>query len=206
MSLYTDRGSHYFHTPSAGGEVDRSRPTQVGRELERLGVDHIAAGARTLGTGVPTLQDGLVKELALARIPTIPAADVFLRDIYIPAHNARFGVVAGQTGTAFVRTPGVELDEILCVQEERRVGNNNYVTFNKLKLQIPESPLHAHFVKARVKVRLLPRRRPRDLPRPAMPSGQCRKRLVADRQAARAVPATSKPPRRRSTSAKTLLC
>ena len=43
LSLYTDRGSHYFHTPVAGGEVDRSRPTQVGRALERLGVEHIAA-------------------------------------------------------------------------------------------------------------------------------------------------------------------
>ena len=33
LSLYTDRGSHYFFTPQAGGKVDRSRPTQVGRAL-----------------------------------------------------------------------------------------------------------------------------------------------------------------------------
>ena len=30
-SLYTDRGSHYFHTPEAGGKVDKDNPTQVGR-------------------------------------------------------------------------------------------------------------------------------------------------------------------------------
>ena len=42
MSLYTDRGAHYFHTPKAGGEIDRSHPTQVGRALEQLGL-------RTLG-------------------------------------------------------------------------------------------------------------------------------------------------------------
>ena len=37
MSLYTDRGAHYFHTPKAGGEIDRGHPTQVGRALEQLG-------------------------------------------------------------------------------------------------------------------------------------------------------------------------
>jgi hypothetical protein len=43
LSLYTDRGSHYFSTPEAGGKVDRTCPTQVGRALEHLGVEHIAA-------------------------------------------------------------------------------------------------------------------------------------------------------------------
>jgi transposase len=42
-SLYTDRGSHYFFTRKAGEAVDRSRPTQVGRALERLGIEHIPA-------------------------------------------------------------------------------------------------------------------------------------------------------------------
>ena len=41
-------------------------------------------------------------------------------------------------------------------QEERQVGNDNCVSFNRLKLQIPESPLRAHFVKTRVKVRQYP--------------------------------------------------
>jgi len=43
MSLYTDRGAHYFHTPKAGGEIDRSHPTQVGRALSQLGVEPIGA-------------------------------------------------------------------------------------------------------------------------------------------------------------------
>ncbi|MCY4550308.1 MAG: hypothetical protein OXC28_18230 [Defluviicoccus sp.] len=41
--LYTDRGSHYFHTPEAGGKVDKGRRTQVGRALHQLGIEHIAA-------------------------------------------------------------------------------------------------------------------------------------------------------------------
>jgi Helix-turn-helix domain len=42
-SLYTDRGSHYFHTPQADGPVDKDRLTQVGRALKYLGVEHIPA-------------------------------------------------------------------------------------------------------------------------------------------------------------------
>ncbi len=60
---------------------------------------------------------------------------------------------AEQDGSAFVAIAGVDLGEILCVQEERHVGNDNCVSFNRLKLQIPASPLRAHFVKASVKVR-----------------------------------------------------
>lgn len=40
-SFYTDRGSHYFVTPKAGGEVDRDNLTQVGRGLSELGIEHI---------------------------------------------------------------------------------------------------------------------------------------------------------------------
>ena len=160
MSLYTDRGSHYFYTPTAGAPVDHKQLTQVGRALEKLGVEHIAAySPQARGRSermFQTLQDRLVKELALEGIDTLEAANVYLRDVYIRAHNARFAIEAEQPGAAFTPVPGVELDEILCVQEERQVGNDNCVSFNRLKLQIPQSPLRAHFVKARVKVRQYP--------------------------------------------------
>ena len=41
-------------------------------------------------------------------------------------------------------------------QEERQVGNDNCVSYRTLKLQIPESPMRPHFVKARVKVHIYP--------------------------------------------------
>ena len=160
MSLYTDRGTHYFYTPEKGGEVDRGRLTQVGRALEQLGVEHIGAySPQARGRSermFETLQDRLVKELALHRITSVEAANVFIRGVYLPAHNARFAVKAAESGSAFTPIPGVNLDEILCVQEERQVGNDNCVSFRTLKLQIPESPLRPHFVKARVKVHLYP--------------------------------------------------
>ena len=112
LSLYTDRGSHYFYTPEAGGKVDRTRPTQVGRALAHLGVDHIAAySPKARGRSerlFHTLQDRLVKELALAGITAVEAANGFIRTVYIPAHNARFAVKAEQDGSAFIAIPGVD--------------------------------------------------------------------------------------------------
>src|SRR6202789_684553 len=103
-----------------------------------------------------TLQDRLPKELRLAGVTDIEAANAFLRDVYLPAHNARFDVDPAGEGSAFTPIPGVDLDEILCVQEERQVMNDNCVSYRTLKLQIPESPMRPHFVKARVKVHVYP--------------------------------------------------
>ncbi|MGH6857038.1 MAG: hypothetical protein ACRECP_05170 [Methylocella sp.] len=104
-----------------------------------------------------TLQDRLVKQLALEGIDTLEAANLFLREVYIPAHNARFAIEAEQPGTAFTPVPGVDLDEILCVQEERHAGNDNCDSFNRLNPRtVIRGPLRAHFVKARVKVREYP--------------------------------------------------
>ena len=159
MSLYTDRGSHYFRTPKAG-EIDRGCPTQVARALEQLGVNHIGAfSPQARGRSeraFQTLQDRLVKELKLAGITTAEAANAFIREVYLPAHNARFAVDPAGEGSAFTPIPGVDLDEILCVQEERQVMNDNCVSYRTLKLQIPESPMRPHFVKARVKVHVYP--------------------------------------------------
>jgi hypothetical protein len=160
LSLYTDRGSHYFYTAEAGGKVARGEPTQVGRALAHLGVEHIAAySPQARGRSerlFQTLQDRVPKELVLAGITTMAEANAWLRDTYIPAHNARFATKAEQEGSAFVAVPGLDLAEVLCVQDERVVGNDNCVSFLNRKLQIPESPLRPHFVKASVKVHHYP--------------------------------------------------
>ncbi|OLD29913.1 MAG: hypothetical protein AUI18_02220, partial [Candidatus Rokubacteria bacterium 13_1_40CM_2_70_45] len=68
-ALYTDRAGWAFHTPKAGGPIDRDRLTHVGRALARLGIDHIGAyspQARGRGERLNrTLQDRLVNELRL---------------------------------------------------------------------------------------------------------------------------------------------
>ncbi len=81
------------------------------------------------------LQDRLVKELVLAGITEVEAANDFIRTVYIPAHNAQFAVKAEQEGSAFVAILGVDLTEMLCEQEDREVGTDNTVAFNCLRLQ-----------------------------------------------------------------------
>ncbi|HEX3523485.1 MAG TPA: hypothetical protein VHT52_15515 [Stellaceae bacterium] len=96
------------------------------------------------------------RELKLVGITTIEAANAFLRKVYLPDYNARFAIEPAGEGSAFTPIPGVDLDEILCVEEERQVGQDNCVSYRTLKLQIPESPMRPHFVKARVKVHVYP--------------------------------------------------
>lgn len=155
-SLYTDRGSHYFHTPEAGGTVDKRALTQVGRALEQLGIEHIAAyspEARGRCERVfRTLQDRLPKELALAGIDDPAAANAFIRAVYLAEHNARFAVVPEQPGSAFVAAEPGQWRDVLCIQETRQVGNDNTVRWKGRILQIPESPLRPHFVRAKVRV------------------------------------------------------
>jgi hypothetical protein len=157
LSLYTDRASHYFHTPEAGGPVDRKRPTQVGRALAHLGVEHIAgllaAGAGPLGAAVSDLAGPAGEGSGAGRDQHCRGRRPVIREVYVPAHNKRFAVKAEQDGSAFVAIPGVDLTEILCVQEDRQVDKDNTVVFARVRLQIPPSPLRPHFVKARVRVR-----------------------------------------------------
>lgn len=155
-SLYSDRGSHYFHTPQAGGAVDRDKPTQVGRALAQLGIEHIAAyspeargrSERAFGTH----QQRLPRELARAGITTIEAANRYLEQVYRPRHNAEFAVPAAQPGTAFVPFIGGSLPDILCEHHERVVGNDNCVRFQGRCLQIQSDAMRHHYVKRRVRV------------------------------------------------------
>jgi transposase len=158
--LYTDRGSHYFHTPKAGEPVSKTLRTQVGRALAQLGIRHIAAySPEARGRSeraFRTLQDRLPKELSLAGIATIAAANRFIAERYLPEHNAAFAIAPEQAGSAFVPDGTGQARAILCIQEERRVGNDNTVKWHGLILQIPPSPLRPHFVRATVRVHEYP--------------------------------------------------
>ena len=159
-ALYTDRGSHYFHTPKAGEKVSKSQLTQVGRALKQLGIEHIAAySPQARGRSeraFRTLQDRLPKELKLAGIRSVAGANRWLAKTYIPAYNAAFAIAAEQDGSAFLKDRSAAWAEILCVQEERVVGNDNTVKWNRLRLQLPPSRLRPHFVKATVCVHEYP--------------------------------------------------
>lgn len=159
-SLYTDRGTHYWYTEEAGGKVDKTRLTQVHRALQQLGITLIPAyspEARGRSERVfRTLQDRLPKELALAGITEMAAANVFLRTRFVPAYNQRFAVPAAETGTAFVPWSGTNLADTLCIQEDRVVANDNTVRYQGRSLQIPADTHRFHYVKVMVRVHAYP--------------------------------------------------
>jgi len=139
-ALYSDRGSHFWLTPKAGGKIDPHRVTQVGRALRELGVQMIPAyspqargrSERNFGTW----QGRLPQELRLRGIRSLETANRFLRQHYIDEFNARFQVPAAQRGSAFVRRSSRDLDLIFALQFQRTVNRDNTVSVQNLQLQI----------------------------------------------------------------------
>lgn len=144
IALYTDRAGWAFYTPTAGGKVDRTRPTQIGRALQRLGIEHIPSYSPQ-GRGRSerlnrTLQGRLINELALAGIRTVEAANVYLRERFIADYDEEFAHPPADATQAFIALHDVDLDQILCHEELRTVGQDNVVTLERLPLQLPRQP------------------------------------------------------------------
>lgn len=139
-ALYTDRAGWAVHTPTSGSAPDRTRLTQVGRALARLGIEHIlgfspqARGRSERANG--TLQGRVVNELRVAEIRTVAAANRYLREHFIPDYNATFTVPPADPASAFVPLGPADLDQILCHEEERVVARDNTVSLDGRHLQI----------------------------------------------------------------------
>ena len=159
-SLYTDRGSHYWITPEAGGKVDRLHRTQFGRAMHQLGVEMIPAySPQARGRCermFATHQERLPKELAARGIHTMQQANRYLAEHYRAAFNEEFTVPAAEPGTAFVPFVGPALTDTLCEHHERTVGRDNCVSFQGKRLQIPAQAHRCHFIKVRVRVHRYP--------------------------------------------------
>ena len=159
-ALYTDRGGHYFHTPKAGGKVDKTRLTQVGRALAQLGITHIPSyspeARGRMERAFETLQKRLPPELRLHGITTITAANRYLKQRFVPDYNARFAIAAAEPGSAFLPYAGRPLGDVLSVQEDRQVGRDNCIQWNGRSLQIPPQRHRRHYVKATLRVHEYP--------------------------------------------------
>jgi hypothetical protein len=155
-SLYSDRGSHYFTTPQAGGKVDKVNLTEVGRALKQLGIEHIAAySPEARGRSeraFQTHQGRLPQELARAGITDMASANRYLDEVYRHAHNREFAVASTLEGTAYVPFISGSLPDILCEQHERRVDNDNCVRFEGMTLQIAADEYRYHYVRTTVRV------------------------------------------------------
>jgi hypothetical protein len=139
-ALYSDRASHFFWTPRAGGKVDAERPTQVGRALQELNIRMIPAyspqarGRSERGFG--TWQGRLPQELRLQGIRTLEQANQFLREHYVAEFNQQFQVSALQPGKAFLPCRRKDLDVVFSVQQRRVVNRDNTVVVGGKVFQI----------------------------------------------------------------------
>ncbi len=59
---------------------------------------------------------------------------------FLPAFNAEFGRPPADPASAFVPLGRVDLDQILCVEDERTVGRDNVVTADRVPLQLAKQP------------------------------------------------------------------
>ncbi len=152
-SLHTDRGSHYWTTRAADGNVDTVNLTQFGRAMGQLGSDDPGLFAGGRSERVFSTHRDRLKELALAGITEMKAANRYLTETCLPAHNAEFTQPPPADGLAFVACRDIAVpDDILCGRFERTVRKDNCVHFEGRVLQIPADRHRCHYVKARVRI------------------------------------------------------
>ena len=137
----------------------RLDPTQVTRALEELGIASIPAHSPQAKGRIERLwgtwQDRLVRELALAGITDLDAANAFLPG-YIERHNRRFAVLADDPELAYQSlAKDVDLDFVLGLRYERRVANDNTVQLNGERYQIPPGTWRRSYAQAVVEVCLM---------------------------------------------------
>lgn len=155
-ALYNDRASHFVYTPPGSDKPDRTRRTQVGRALDQLGIELIPANSPQARGRCERLyrtwQGRLPQELRVRGITTVEEANAFLAGPWLEIHDRIFSVSAEEPGTAFVSADGADLDKIFSVQEDRTVGNDNTVQFERLTLQIPKQSYRFNLARCHVLV------------------------------------------------------
>jgi transposase len=160
QAVYADQHT-IFQSPSQPtleqeltGELPR---TQFGRLVDELGIQLIAARSPQAKGRIErlwgTLQDRLVKELRKAGASDLQSANRVLA-AYLPKFNARFQVKAAQPGSAYVPWPQERHPvDYFCFKYTRKVTNDNTVSLDGHRLQIPSGPQRQSYAKARVELR-----------------------------------------------------
>lgn len=150
VAFYVDKDGIYKVNRQATVEEelrDKEPISQFTRAMGELGVEMIFADSPQakgrVERGFGTHQDRLVKELRLAGICDIEAANRFLREAYIPKHNRLFAVEpADPIDVHKPLLPAHDLDAILSFRTDRQVQNDFTVRYRNRFFQIgPKQPV-----------------------------------------------------------------
>jgi hypothetical protein len=160
LAHYTDKNS-IFRTSAAAplgeqlrGEKARSH---FGRALRELGIEWIAAHSPQAKGRIErlfeTLQDRLVKEMRLAGIDNLAAANHFLQMRFLPAWEERFTVAPRRPRNAHRRLdPEQRLEEILSVRVARQVADDHTVSWDGTRWGVPREEVCAGLRGAQVEI------------------------------------------------------
>lgn len=163
VDVYTDRDSMFVVAPRAAeseqSRIEADRLTQLGRSLRELGIGWIAAyspqAKGRIERSFSTAQDRLVKDLRLAKISTLEAANAFLEQEYWPEWNTRFArPVADFPNQHRAVTEYLDLASILCHVESRVIGNDYTFSFAGQRYQIAREDVQAGMRRQRLRVEL----------------------------------------------------
>ncbi len=144
-AIYLDKFSTY--KVNHKNAVDNEElMTQFERAMNQLGVKVIHANSPQAKGRVEkmngTLQRRLVKEMRLNKINTIPEANKFLKEIFIPKFNRQFAVVPKKKNDLHRKLTTDEkdnLDKILSIQSERTINNDYTIRFKNNYYQLNET-------------------------------------------------------------------
>lgn len=144
VAIYVDKDSIYKinRQASIDEELRDAMPlSQFTRAMGELGVEMIFANSPQakgrVERGFRTHQDRLVKELRLAGVSDMAAANKFLETFYIAKHNEKFAVAPASRINAhrpLLKTH--QLDEILCVKLNRTLANDYTLRFANKFFQV----------------------------------------------------------------------
>jgi hypothetical protein len=137
LAVYADKHTTYRSPaePTIEEQWAGTEPqSQFGRALKELGVELIAAHSPQAKGRVErlfkTFQDRVTKELRLAEVSTLAAANAFLKS-YLPIYNRRFAVPPAQAADLHRPRPARgELDRILCIKTKRVLRRDWTVAHN----------------------------------------------------------------------------
>ncbi len=140
VALYTDKASIFR---SNGAQA--KGPTQFGRAMTDLNIDVICAHSAPAKGRVErahlTLQDRLVKELRLAGIDTVEAANAFLDDGFLERFNGKFAREPKSSIDAHrALLEGEALRDIFSWQEERKVSRSLTVNYKRMLYVLLPTP------------------------------------------------------------------
>jgi DNA-binding Lrp family transcriptional regulator len=163
VDYYTDRDSMFAVAPRPGESKEQQRQadrlTQIGRALRELGIGWIAAYSPQAKGRVErsflTDQDRLIKELRLAKVKTMQAANEFLEKEYWPEWNGRFTVPArGKEDMHRQLGEGLELGSMLSHVENRIITNSYTFPYYSKQYQIAREDVQAGMRRQSLRVEL----------------------------------------------------